>query len=130
MTKVNRIFSDLDLRFIAHPVTGDVSTLTNEEAIKASVRNLVLTNFYERKFHPEIGSQIYSLMFEPNSMMLDVLIKTAITETIVNFEPRAKLVDVVVNNAPDNNSVYISIEFVILNTTKPITLNLELARTR
>jgi|SRR5687768_13160871 len=125
-----RTYSDIDLRFIAHPVTGDVTTLTNEEAIKSSVRNLVLTNFYERKFHPEIGSQINSLLFEPYSMMLDVLMKTAISETIVNFEPRIKLVDVVVNSIPDNNSIYVSIEFVILNTTRPIVLNLELERTR
>lgn len=128
--KNNRTFSDIDLRFIAHPVTGDVTTLTNEEAIKSSVRNLVMTNFYERKFHPEIGSQISSLLFEPYSMMLDVLMKTAISETIVNFEPRVKLVDVIVNSIPDNNAIYITIEFVILNTTKPIILNLELERTR
>lgn len=128
--KNTRIYSDIDLRFIAHPVTGDVSTLSNEDAIKASVRNLVLTNFYERKFHPEIGSQIYSLLFEPNSMMMDVLLKTAISETIINFEPRVRLIDVVISSIPDNNTIYVSIEFVIVNTTRPIVLNLNLERTR
>jgi phage baseplate assembly protein W len=128
--KKSRTFSDIDLRFTAHPVTGDIMQITDEQAIKASVRNLVLTNFYERKFHPEIGSQITSLLFEPYSMMLDIMIKTAVSETIVNHEPRVKLIDVVVNSSPDNNSIYITIEFVIVNTTQPILLNLELERTR
>lgn len=130
MAKNVRLFRDIDLRFIAHPVTGDVSTTSNEDAIKSSVRNLVLTNFYERKFHPEIGSQISALLFEQNSMMLDVLIRKTITETISNFEPRVNLVDVMVNSIPDNNAIYITIEFTILNTTRPIKLNLELERTR
>ena len=130
MAKNTRIFTDIDLRFIAHPVTGDVSTLSNDEAIKASVRNLVLTNFYERKFHPEIGSQITALLFEPSSFMLEVLIKTAITETIINFEPTVKLTDVIVSSSPDNNSIYVTIEFVIVNTTKPIVLTLSLERSR
>jgi phage baseplate assembly protein W len=129
-THNTRIFQDLDLRFIAHPVTGDVPTLKNEDAIKASVRNLVMTNFYERRFHPEIGSQVTSLLFEPASMMTEILIKNTITETIVNYEPRVKLVNVKVISSDDNNTLYVSIEFMIVNTTQPITLNLSLKRSR
>lgn len=128
--KKTRIFSDLSLRFTAHPVTGDVSTVRDEDAIKASVRNLVLTNFYERKFHPEIGSHISSLLFEPYSVMTDILIRNAITETVTNFEPRVNLIDVIVNASPSNNLIFITVEFKIINTTRPITLNMELRRTR
>jgi phage baseplate assembly protein W len=125
-----RTFSDIDLRFNAHPVTGDIVPLTDVDAIKASVRNLILTQFFERKWHSEIGSQVNGLLFENHSPLLDVLLKRAITNTIDNFEPRVKLIDVYVNAAPDNNAVYIQIEFRIINTERPITLDLVIERSR
>lgn len=125
-----RTFSDIDLRFNAHPVTGDIVPLYDVDAIKASVRNLILTQFFERKFHSEIGSQVNGLLFENHSPLLEVLLKRAITNTIDNFEPRVRLIDVYVNAAPDNNSVYIQIEFRIINTERPITLDLVIERSR
>lgn len=125
-----RTFSDIDLRFNAHPVTGDIVPLIDVDAIKVAVKNLILTQFYERKFHSEIGSQVNGLLFENHSPMLDVLLKRAITTTIDNFEPRVRLIDVYVNSSPDNNAVYITIEFRIINTQTPITLDLVIQRTR
>ena len=130
MARNTRTFSDLDFNFTAHPVTGDVTRKYDEEAIKQSVKNLVLTQNYERPFHSEIGSQLRGLLFEPVTPMLNLLIKRAITDTITNFEPRVSLIDVGVNFLPDNNSVYVTIVFAIVNTTRPVTVDLVLKRTR
>ena len=130
MARNTRTFSDLDLNFTKHPVTKDVVRKFDEEAIKASVKNLVLTQNYERPFHSEIGSQIRGLLFEPATPMLNVMLKRAITDTIINFEPRVNLDDVLVTISPDNNEVYVSIYFTIINTIRPLQVDLILTRTR
>lgn len=130
MVRNTRTFADLDLNFFMHPVTHDVTIKYDEEAIKQSIKNLVLTQNYERPFHSNIGSQVFGLLFEPATPMLNVLLKRAITDTIVNFEPRVNLTNVDVTLSPDNNEVYVSIEFMIINTTRPAQVNLTLTRTR
>lgn len=130
MARNTRIFSDIDLNFIANPATGDVSMRYDENAVKASVKNLVLTQHFERPFHSNIGSPINSLLFDLASPLLTVTLKRAITDLINNHEPRVNLLDVIVNLSPDNNSVYVTIEFSILNTQRPITIDLVLERTR
>jgi phage baseplate assembly protein W len=130
MARNTRTFSDLDLNFTAHPVTGDINIRYDADAIKASVKNLVLTQNYERPFHSEIGSPINSLLFDLTTPLLVVSLHRIITDLINNHEPRVNLTEVVVNVSADNNSVYVSIYFTILNTLKPITLDLILERTR
>jgi phage baseplate assembly protein W len=130
MARNSRTFTDLDLNFLAHPVTRDVTTKIDEQAIKASVRNLVLTSNYEKPFHPEIGSPIKSLLFEPATPILPILIEKAIHQTLDNFEPRVNLTKVTANLSEDTNSVYVTIEFTIVNTTAPQSINLVLTRTR
>lgn len=130
MSRNTRIFSDFDLNFTKHPVTGDVAMRYDENAIKASVKNLVLTRNYERPFHSDIGSPIKALLFDLDSPMLLITLKRVITDLINNHEPRVSLLDVVPIVSPDNNSVYVSIYFTILNTSRPIQLDLVLERTR
>lgn len=130
MARNTRVFSDIDLNFTAHPVTKDITRRYDENAVKAALRNLIMTANYERPFHSEIGSQIRSLLFEPSSPMLAQLLKQAITDTITNFEPRVNLLDVFVNFQPDNNSLFVKIEFTIVNTTQPLTVDIILERTR
>ena len=130
MTNNTRTFSDLDLNFIAHPTTGDISKKFDEYAIRQAVKNLILTNHYERPFHPEIGSQVNSLLFEPFSPMLQAMLERAITNTIINHEPRVNLLQVQVALNPDNNSVYVSIVFKIVNTERPIGVDFTIQRTR
>lgn len=130
MARNTRTFSDFDFNFTKHPSTMDVTMKYDEEAIKASVRNLVLTQNYERPFHSEIGSQIRGLLFEPATPMLNVMLKRAITDTITNFEPRVKLEEVQVTISPDDHYVNVSIYFRIINTTRPIQVDLILTRTR
>ena len=129
-TRNARTFSDLDLNFVANPVTQDVYKKYDENAIKQSIKNLVMTNHYEKPFHPEIGSQVNSLLFEPFSPLLQSMLQQAITNTINNFEPRAKLQQVNVFLNPDNNSVFVSVIFKIVNTERPITVDFTLQRTR
>lgn len=129
-SKKVRTFSDLDLMFTAHPVTEDLVRLYDENAVKRSVRNLLLTNNYERPFHSEIGSQLRALLFEPASPMLNTMVKRVIVETITTFEPRVSLSDVTVNINPDNNAAYVTIIFTIVNTVRPVTMSIVLERTR
>lgn len=130
MAKNTRIFSDLDFNFTKHPVTHDVSRRYDEEAVKNSLKNLILTNNYERPFHSEIGSPIKRLLFEPATPMLGAMLRRTIQDVINTFEPRVNIIDIIVMSNADDNSIDISIEFTILNTTAPITLDLTLQRTR
>lgn len=130
MARNTRTFSDLDLNFTIHPVTRDVTRRFDENSIKTSLKNLILTSNYERPFHSEIGSPIKRLLFEPAGPMLESLITKAITDVVNNFEPRVILLNVTTFVDEDNNSVNISIEFTIINTERPITLDLVLERTR
>jgi phage baseplate assembly protein W len=130
MARNTRIFSDLDLNFTAHPVTKDISRRYDENAIKTSLKNLILTRNFERPFHSEIGSPINALLFEPPSPMLNITLQRAIVDVVNNFEPRVDLLDVSVLSSPDENSLYVTITFKIVNTQQPLTLDLTLERTR
>lgn len=108
------VHSDIDLTFTANPVTGDINTLKDIEAIKRSVKNLILTNFQERPFQPEIGSGVRGLLFELADPITMHDIKQAIARTIKNFEPRVNLLDVKVSDDVDNNAYNVDIIFQII----------------
>jgi phage baseplate assembly protein W len=130
MARNTRIFSDLDLNFTAHPVTGDITRRYDDNAIKQSVKNLLLTRNFERPFHSEIGSPIRQLLFDNPGPMFNVMLKRAVIDVINNFEPRVNIIDVRVDDYSDANEVYVTLEFTIVNTERPITLELALERTR
>jgi phage baseplate assembly protein W len=130
MANNTRTFSDLDLNFTKNPVTMDVTRRFDEDAVKNSIKNLVLTSNYERPFHSEIGSPVRQLLFEPASPMLGAMLKRSIEDLINNFEPRVTVIDIICVVAEDDYTIDVSIEFTILNTTAPITLDLTLQRTR
>jgi phage baseplate assembly protein W len=130
MAAYARTFTDLDFNFTANPVTGDVSVKTNENAIKQSIRTLVLTNNYERLFHPEIGSQVNSLLFDQYNPTTAIMLKVLIENTIINFEPRVELLEVKTQIKNDNQSIDVRILFRIINTQRPIYLDITLRRTR
>jgi len=130
MARNTRIFSDLDFNFTAHPVTKDLTRRYGDNAIKTALKNLILTNNFERPFHSEIGSPIRRLLFEPATPLLAASLKQAIINTINNFEPREELINVIVSVDEDSYSVGVSIEFQVINTTRPLTLDLTLERTR
>jgi phage baseplate assembly protein W len=128
--KTNIQFSDLDLSFIIHPVKKDVVLKTNSEAIKQSLRCLILTNHYERLFHPEIGCNLSKLLFEPMMPIIENYIETEIYTIITNFEPRVKLVSIEVESLYEYNAYNITITYYEQNSTTPVTLNVLLERIR
>ena len=111
----SRVYKDLNLNFSANPVTGDVTTVTDVIAIKRSVRNLLLTNHYDKPFHPEIGSNIPYLLFENFGPITGNQLSRAIEEMIGNFEPRARVENVECIPVPDTNTYDVRIYFYVEN---------------
>ncbi len=125
-----RTFKDLDLNFNIHPIRKDINKNINEYAIIGAVKNLVLTNFYERPFRPEIGSNVRRLLFENVDMIVAAQLERAIEETINNFEPRVSISRVIATPTPDENRYGVYLEFFIINNPNPITINFFLERVR
>jgi len=130
INRKTRTFTDINLNFSAHPATRDIVTRIDEDAVKASVKNLVSTKNFERPFHPEIGCQVYSLLFNNFTPMTTELVRKTVEEVIVTYEPRVRLIDVRVNQDDDRNGIEIAIEFMLINSEKPITVTTFLERTR
>ena len=126
----NKAYSDLNLNFNKNPATKDVAKLKDVEAVKRAVRNLILTNRFERPFHPEIGSDIRSLLFENMTPVVEVLLKDRIKETIDVYEPRVTVEDVVVNDDQDKNGLSIMVSFLINGTEAPVSVSTFLQRVR
>ena len=123
-------YSDLDLTFTKHPIKKDLVISVDDQAVIRSLRNLVLTNHYERPFHPEIGSNVRKMLFEPISPLTANYLQREIEDTIKNFEPRATLQQVIVQVEPDQNYYSAIISFFINNNTQPTTINFVLQRLR
>lgn len=125
-----RTFVDIDASFTPNPVTGDLAVRTDDQAIKFAIRSLIMTNYYERPFHSNIGSPVNALMFDNMGPNFKSILKQSITDTINNFEPRVDVLEVKIDDSPDNNRVYVTIIFKIKNTERPIEVGLTLTRTR
>ena len=129
-SNISRTYTDLDLNFNAHPVTKDVVKKVGERTITTAIKNLVLLNYFEKPFNPNIGSNVKRLLFEPMDPITTAALQKEIETTITNFEPRAKLRNVYVDSDDDNNGYNVIIEFFIVNRLDPITLSLFLERIR
>jgi phage baseplate assembly protein W len=123
-------YSDLDLDFQINPITGDINKKKGVDAIKRSVRNLIFTNYYERPFKSEIGSDIRALLFDNVDLMTATFLEDAIIKLINNFEPRVRLQQVKVVADIENHGFNVTIQYVEVNTETPATFNLFLERIR
>lgn len=130
MSRNTRTYSDIDFNFLPHPRTKDVTVKYDEEAVKQSIRSLIMTKNFERPFRSSIGSQVNALLFEPVSPLVSLMIEKSIRDAIYNHEPRVDLLDVKVAYTPENNGVYVTVYFKLKNTQTPLTVNLILERTR
>ena len=110
-----RLYSDLGLSFERNVATKDLIVKKDVDAVKQSIRNLILTNHYERPFHPEIGSNVTALLFEPMNPITANVLQRTIAEVIENFEPRARLVSVIASSQPDRNAYEVTISFYVVN---------------
>jgi phage baseplate assembly protein W len=142
-TRQSRKFKDIDLDFGRHPVTNDVNVVEDAIAIKRSVRNLVLTNFYERPFHPELGCGIRGLLFENFNPVNSMFLKRKIEECLVNNEPRIVLTGIIINGEnlsgsvldvrnqnADDNRLEVEIHFNIIGVPHPHSVSINLQRLR
>ena len=116
ITRNVRQYKDLDLFFSKLQGSKDISKVTDIEAVKRSVRNLVLTNFYEKPFHPEIGSGVRDMLFENMTPVTAVVLAKKVEDVIENFEPRARLISVRALPNLDRNEYEVTIEFFVVNT--------------
>jgi phage baseplate assembly protein W len=130
LQKVPDLFSDFLTDLTPHPITRDVTKYRNDQAIRQSIKNLILTNYGERPFQPNIGSSVYGSLFEPNDAFLEEDIEYKIARTIESNEPRASLINVDVLTSPDENTITINIVFSIINSTEPQSLDVVLRRVR
>ena len=110
-----RQYRDLDLFFAKTQSSKDVRKVTDIQAVKRSVRNLVLLNHYEKPFHPEIGSGIRDMLFENMSTMTAIILARKIEDVIENFEPRVRLISVRADPNLDRNEYEVTIEFFVVN---------------
>lgn len=130
ITRTTQLFKDLDLAFSAHPNTKDLAKKTNVEAVKQSLKNLLLTQYYERPFHSEIGSPVRTLLFELATPLVQQSMQRAIVDVIQNFEPRVSVEDVYVFVKDDTHEVVITVTFVMVGFDTLEELELILERTR
>lgn len=123
-------YRDLNLLFQKHPLTADIVKNTDEAAIKSSVVNLITTKNYERKFHPEIGCQLYGLLFENFTPVVINLAQQTIKDVLDKFEPRVTYKEARIRNKEDENGIEIDIFFIINSTDKLVKVTTAIQRIR
>jgi len=109
---------------------GDLYVLTDVDAVKTSIKNLVLTDPNERFFRPNLGGGIKQSLFSNISINTEDIIRTQIKYTIENYEPRAQVVEIYVNAVPDENRYNVKVIFSLINSTTTEQLDLILYRVR
>lgn len=130
MPTPTRLYKDINLAFLPHPDTGDVGKVVDVNAIKQSVRNLLLTKYFERPFQPQLGSPIYNLLFEPLDPITAASIKQAIERTLQNYEPRVITQRIDVTADFDNNAYAVTLYFNIVGLRDPVVFSTTLERLR
>jgi hypothetical protein len=126
-----RQYTDLDLFFSKKATSKDISKVTDIQAVKRSIRNLVLTNHYEKPFHPEIGSGVRGILFEPMTPLTAHILTRKIEDVITNFEPRARLISVRAQPNLDRNEYECTVQFYVVNApTELVDLTVFLERLR
>ena len=115
----SRAFKDINLSFKRHPVTNDVVTIRNEDAIKRSVRNIIFTILGEKPFEPNFGSVINESLFDLNTNLSEVRVSDEIRSSLLNYEPRISNIDVTVTVAPDTNEMNCTVQYDITGIPAP-----------
>lgn len=128
--KVTKQFSDLDFDFIPHPSSGDIIPLKDADAIKRSIRNLMLTGKYERLFSPSLGANLKQLLFEPLNPMTEMSLRLLITDIVRLHEPRVKIIDIDVSITSDDLGYNASLTFSIDNISEITKVDFFLERLR
>ena len=115
----SRAFKDINLSFKRHPVTNDVVTIRNEDAIKRSVRNIIFTILGEKPFEPNFGSVINESLFDLNTNLNEIRVSDEIRSSLLNYEPRIDNINVTVTVAPDTNEMNCTVQYEIVGLPTP-----------
>ena len=118
------------MSFNVHPVTGNMKLVANAESIKQSVKNIVLTNFYERPYQPELGGNVLAQLFENMSPITEYNVTQNIRRALENSEPRAIVEDIKTTPVEDQNTLRVTIKFSVRNIPEPIEVDVLLERVR
>ena len=129
-TKKINLYQDFKKNLEKSPVSSDLTVWKDEDAVKESIRNLILTDRGERLMQPSLGGNITAMLFENITPSILILIENSVRTTIELHEPRASLINVTASSSIDDNTVRINIVFYITNVQQPITLDVFLERTR
>ena len=115
----SRTFKDINLSFKRHPVTNDVLTVSDEDAIKRSVKNIIFTILGEKPFEPEFGSVINNSLFELNTSMNEMRVSDEIKQSLINYEPRIQDIKVTTSIYPDSNELNCTVQYDIVGIPAP-----------
>ena len=115
----SKAFKDINLSFKRHPVTNDVVTIRNEDAIKRSVRNIIFTTLGEKPFEPNFGSVINESLFDLNTNLNEIRVSDEIRSSLLNYEPRINNIDVTVTVSPDTNEMNCTVQYDIVGLPSP-----------
>ena len=115
----SRTFKDINLSFKRHPVTNDVLTVSNEDAIKRSVKNIIFTILGEKPFEPNFGSVINQSLFDLNTSLNEIRISDEIQQSLLNYEPRIDNVEVTASIYPDSNELNCIVQYDIVGIPAP-----------
>ena len=115
----SRVFKDINLSFKRHPVTNDVLTISDEDAIKKSVKNIVFTILGEKPFQPNFGSVINNSLFELSTSLSEVRVSDEIKQSLLNYEPRIDSVEVTTTIYPDSNELNCTVQYDIIGIPAP-----------
>lgn len=126
----SKIYADIDFRFKPHPITGDVTIKYDSDAIRRAVRNIVLTNFYERPFKPSLGSSIRNQLFELDTDRKTRRLARKIQKIIEDFEPRVENVKVLLGDVSDKNEMNVTIFYNIRNSAQQQEMDFTVNRAR
>ena len=128
--KVARIYKDIDMAFTKNSLSGDINKKLDVNAVKQSIKTLLLGKPFERPFHPELGSNLWNSLFENMRPGMEMGLQRQIGQQLNEYEPRADLLSIKANPDYDNNGYDVTIRFIVVGINEPQELTLSLSRLR
>lgn len=129
ITSRNKVYRDLDVTFSAKP-SKEISVKKDAAAVKQAVKNLILTNYFEKPFQPFFGGNVRGLLFELADDATAIELEEQVASAITQYEPRAQIIKINVDAQPDRNSIAVTVTFKVVNTQEIVTFTTNLSRLR
>ena len=130
ITARRKEFRDLDLSLTLHPTKKDIMPLRDDQAIKNSLKNLLVSNFFEISFQPDLGANLMGVLFEPPSIITEIVLRDSINRVIADHEPRVKTIGIGVVYSDSDDTYRVNVKFLIKENDQEQTLDVRLRRLR